>query len=79
MVSPHGHADPQWSGRNTHFTDAPELFVIPDHYVVRMLITQGVSFEMLGIDADAKDDRREIWQAFSQYYHLFKVRLHGFG
>ena len=72
IVSPHGHTDPQWWGRNANFTDAPELFVIPDHYVVRMLISQGVSFEMLGIGADALDDRRAIWRTFAQHYHLFQ-------
>ena len=47
IVSPHGHTDPQWWGDNTPFANAAELLVIPDHYVTRMLVSQGVPFEAL--------------------------------
>lgn len=72
IVSPHGHTDPRWWAENPAFTDAAELFVIPDHYVVRMLVSQGVSFEALGIGAGAEADRRAIWRTFAAHYHLFQ-------
>lgn len=72
IVSPHGHTDARWWGENPAFTDAAELFVIPDHYVVRMLVSQGVTFEALGIGAGAEADRRKIWQCFAAHYHLFQ-------
>ena len=49
IVSPHGHTDPRWWGENPHFSNPADLFVVPDHYVLRMLISQGVSYEALGI------------------------------
>ncbi|GIT91612.1 uronate isomerase [Jannaschia pagri] len=69
IVSPHGHTDPAWWGENPAFTNAADLFVIPDHYVVRMLVSQGVPFEALGIGAKA--DPRAVWRTFAAHYHLF--------
>lgn len=69
ILSPHGHTDPVWWGENPAFTNAAELFVIPDHYVVRMLISQGVPFEALGIGAAT--DPRAVWRTFAAHYHLF--------
>jgi glucuronate isomerase len=72
IVSPHGHTDPRWWGENPPFANASELFVMPDHYVVRMLVSQGVSFEMLGIGPGAEADARLIWRTFARHYHLFQ-------
>jgi glucuronate isomerase len=71
IVSPHGHTDPSWWSANPAFTDAANLFVIPDHYVQRMLISQGVSFESLGIGPNAETDPRKIWNCFAEHYRLF--------
>ncbi len=69
IVSPHGHTDPVWWGENPAFPDPAALFVIPDHYVTRMLVSQGVTFDALGIGSDA--DPRAVWRVFAQHYHLF--------
>ncbi|MBB5721535.1 glucuronate isomerase [Loktanella ponticola] len=71
IVSPHGHTDPRWWGENPAFSDPAALFVTPDHYVTRMMISQGVSFEALGIGADREKDPRKIWQTFADHYYLF--------
>ena len=71
IVSPHGHTDPRWWGENQPFTSAADLFVIPDHYVVRMLVSQGVPFAALGIGDGAERDTRAIWRTFAAHYHLF--------
>ncbi|GHA44023.1 uronate isomerase [Amylibacter ulvae] len=71
IISPHGHTDPRWWGENPAFSDPAALFVTPDHYVTRMLISQGVSFESLGIGTDCETDPRKIWQTFAEHYHLF--------
>ncbi len=71
LVCPHGHTDPLWWGDNPAFSDAAQLFVIPDHYVVRMLVSQGVAFEALGIGEGAETDPRKIWRTFAERYHLF--------
>jgi glucuronate isomerase len=79
IVSPHGHTDPQWFADNMPFANASALLITPDHYVFRMLYSQGVPLESLGIprraDAGAggvEPDPRAIWHAFAANYHLFR-------
>ncbi|MEM9104305.1 MAG: glucuronate isomerase [Pseudomonadota bacterium] len=76
IVSPHGHTDPQWFADNENFSDPSTLLVVPDHYVVRMLVSQGVGIEDLGIrPAGSKVgtfDPEAIWQIFAENYHLFR-------
>ena len=73
IISPHGHTDPRWWGENLPFSNPAELFVIPDHYVVRMLVSQGISYQSLGIGKDAETDPRKIWKLFADNYHLFQA------
>ncbi|MCA0208942.1 MAG: glucuronate isomerase [Proteobacteria bacterium] len=71
IISPHGHTDPSWFAGNAHFGNAAELLLHPDHYVFRMLYSQGISLDALGIrNRDA--DPRESWRLFAQNYHLFR-------
>ena len=49
IVSPHGHTDPRWFAENEPFSDPAALFVVPDHYIFRMLYSQGVPLEELGV------------------------------
>src|SRR6185369_792997 len=49
IVSPHGHTDPSWYADNEPFAHASALLITPDHYVFRMLYSQGVQLESLGI------------------------------
>ena len=49
IISPHGHCDPGWFVNNHRFPNPTELFIIPDHYIFRMLISQGFSLNDLGI------------------------------
>ncbi|ABF54750.1 glucuronate isomerase [Sphingopyxis alaskensis] len=72
IVSPHGHTDPAWFAGDAPFGNAAELLLHPDHYVFRMLYSQGVSLDALGIgNADA--DPRESWRLFAENYHLFRA------
>ena len=80
IVSPHGHTDPQWFADDAPFADASALLITPDHYVFRMLYSQGLRLEGLGIPrrSDATEgsrrtqDPRKIWHAFAAHYHLFR-------
>ena len=80
IVSPHGHTDPQWFADDTPFANASALLITPDHYVFRMLYSQGLRLEDLGIprrgDAaggtEGEQDARRIWHAFAAHYHLFR-------
>lgn len=76
IISPHGHTDPRWFAENAAFADPAQLFVTPDHYVFRMLHSQGIALEDLGIprtDGGASEqDSRKIWRLFAGNYHLFR-------
>lgn len=76
IISPHGHTDPAWFAYNQPFTDPAALLIVPDHYVFRMLYSQGVPLEDLGIaTADGtptEHDPRKIWDRFAGNYHLFR-------
>lgn len=75
IISPHGHTDPRWFAYDNNFGNATELLIIPDHYVFRMLYSQGISLESLGIPrwdgGQSESDSRKIWQLFADHYYLF--------
>lgn len=75
IISPHGHTDPQWFAENEPFPDPSSLLIKPDHYLFRMLYSQGVSLEDLGISrkdgAPVETDNRKIWQLLAKHYYLF--------
>ncbi|OLP62014.1 glucuronate isomerase [Xaviernesmea oryzae] len=77
IVSPHGHTEPAWYAENAAFADPAALFVIPDHYIFRMLYSQGVPLEALGVprtDGGAVEtDARAIWRLFARHYSLFRA------
>ena len=71
IISPHGHTDPAWFAANTSFGSATDLLLVPDHYLFRMLYSQGVPLEALGVgNLDA--DPREAWRLFAERHHLFR-------
>ncbi len=76
LVCPHGHTDPAWFAENQPFPDPAELFIMPDHYVFRMLYSQGIPLERLGIPprdgSPVETDRRQIWQLFADHFYLFR-------
>src|SRR5271154_5644030 len=75
IISPHGHTDPRWFAENEAFPDPARLFVTPDHYVFRMLYSQGVPLEDLGVPrvdgGSVETDGRKIWRRFAEHYRLF--------
>ena len=75
IISPHGHTDPAWYAENSLFPDPAALFIKPDHYVFRMLYSQGIKLEELGVptrDGTAVEtDGRKIWRLFVKNYYLF--------
>ena len=76
IVSPHGHTDPAWFATNAPFEDAVSLLLWPDHYLLRMLMSAGITFESLGLaprDGGAVEaDRRRIWRLFAEHYRWFR-------
>jgi glucuronate isomerase len=76
IISPHGHTDPRWFAHNEAFTDATDLLLRPDHYVLRMLYSLGISMESLGVapklgGGDVADSRT-AWRTFAHHYHAFR-------
>jgi len=76
IVSPHGHTDPAWFAYDQNFANPAELLIVPDHYVFRMLYSQGVRLEDLGVPtadgSPTEQDPRKIWTIFADHYHLFR-------
>jgi glucuronate isomerase len=76
IISPHGHTDPRWYAENAPFPDPAQLFVVPDHYVFRMLCSQGVPLTDLGVPrtdgGPTETDPRKIWRRFAENYHLLR-------
>jgi glucuronate isomerase len=82
LLCPHGHVDPKvFADPDYSFGSPADLLIIPDHYVFRMLYSQGVALEDLGIqprpgeddsERAVERDHRKIWQRFADHIHLFR-------
>jgi glucuronate isomerase len=75
IVSPHGHTDPAWFATDANWTNPTELLLAPDHYLYRMLFSQGVPLDRLGVasrSGPSGADPREAWRLFASHYHLFR-------
>ena len=76
IISPHGHTDSRWYAENAAFPDPARLLIVPDHYIFRMLYSQGVRLEDLGIPrrdgGPVETDGRAIWRRFAEHYSLFR-------
>ncbi|MDX1991369.1 MAG: glucuronate isomerase [bacterium] len=77
LICPHGHVDPRiFADPDYRFGSPAEVLIIPDHYVFRMLFSQGVSLESLGVSrsdgGEVESDHRKIWQTFADHFYLFR-------
>ncbi len=77
LLCPHGHVDPRmFADPEYSFGTPTELLIIPDHYVFRMLYSQGIPLEDLGVPAQdgtpVEQDHRKIWQTFAEHFYLFR-------
>lgn len=77
LICPHGHVSPAlFSDPNYRFGNPAELLIVPDHYVFRMLYSQGIPLESLGVPrldgGPVETDPRNIWQVFADNFYLFR-------
>jgi glucuronate isomerase len=76
IVSPHGHTDPRWYALDEAFADPARLLVVPDHYIFRMLMSQGIRLEDVGVPrldgAPVEGDGRRIWRLLAENWKLFR-------
>lgn len=71
IISPHGHTDPEWFATNANFGNAADLLLVPDHYLFRMLYSQGITLESLGVGGHLADPR-EAWRLLAENFYLFR-------
>jgi glucuronate isomerase len=76
LVCPHGHIDPSiFADPEYQFRSPTECLLLPDHYIFRMLYSQGIGLDELGIPridgGKTEKDHRKIWQTFAENFHLF--------
>ena len=81
IISPHGHCDPGWFACDEPFSDPTSLILTPDHYLLRMLHSQGVSLAELGVSRtsdegkkteDVEFDPRAAWRLFAEKFYIFR-------
>ena len=72
IVSPHGHTKASWFATNDPFLGPVQVFVQPDHYIFRMLYSQGIALDDLEIGQPEPKDPRKIWRIFASHYYLFR-------
>lgn len=77
LICPHGHVDPRlFADPDYDFGTPTDLLLIPDHYVYRMLYSQGIALERLGVASRdgsvVESDHRRIWQLFADHFYLFR-------
>lgn len=77
LLCPHGHVDPKlFAKEEASFGTPAELLILPDHYVLRMLYSQGIPLETLGVrrldGGPVEQDHRRIWQIFAENFYLFR-------
>ncbi len=76
LISPHGHVDPTALAEDRPLGDPAVELVTKDHYLVRMLYSQGVPMEALGVrpigHAGVDVDGRQVWRTLAEHYGLFR-------
>jgi glucuronate isomerase len=79
LICPHTHVDARmFAAPDYSFGSPVDIFIIPDHYIFRMLYSQGIGYETIGLRplSAGKDwqepDHRKIWQLFAENFYLFR-------
>ncbi len=77
LICPHGHVDPRlFSDPDYRFGSPVELLIVPDHYIFRLMYSQGIPMEAMGIPrrdgAAVETDHRKIWQTICDHWHLMR-------
>ena len=76
LISPHGHVDPALLAEDRPFGDPAQLIIVPDHYLTRMLLSQGIRPDQLGVarpdGGPVERDGRVIWRRLAEHWYLFR-------
>jgi glucuronate isomerase len=75
IVSPHGHCNPAVLADNSPYANPATELITTDHYLLRLLYSQGTTLESLGVrpldGSPAEQDGRLVWRALADGYHHF--------
>lgn len=73
IISPHGHVPPGLlANPQARFSHPTEFLIRHDHYVFRLLYSQGIALESLGVGVpEGEYDPLEAWEIFCQHFYLF--------
>ena len=76
LICMHGHVEPEAFADDIPFADPAQLLIVPDHYVFRMLASQGIEPARLGVPrldgGPVETDSRKIWRTFCENWKLFR-------
>lgn len=76
IISPHGHVPVSWIADDLAFSDPATLLLSPDHYINRIMHSQGVDLADLGVppgrDDFGPDQAREAWRTFCSHWYLYR-------
>ena len=76
LICMHGHVEPEVFADDMPFADPAQLLIVPDHYVFRMLASQGIEPARLGVPrldgGPVETDSRKIWRTFCENWKLFR-------
>ncbi len=76
LVSMHGHVEAEAFAENQAFGDPAQLLIVPDHYVTRMMASQGIGLPSLGVPRQdggpVETDSRTIWRTFCASWKLYR-------
>lgn len=76
LICMHGHVEPEVLADDVPFADPAQLLIVPDHYVFRMLASQGIEPARLGVPrldgGPVETDSRKIWRTFCENWKLFR-------
>ena len=76
LISMHGHVEPEVFAEDRPFADPAQLLIVPDHYVFRMLASQGIEPYRLGVPrrdgGPVETDSRKIWRTFCENWKLLR-------
>ena len=75
LICPHGHVPAELLATNSQLPDPVALLIAPDHYVTRMLYSQGIQPSAVGApyrDGTPGARPREAWRTFCDHWYLFR-------
>ena len=76
LICMHGHVEPEVFAEDPPFADPAQLLIVPDHYVFRMLASQGIEPARLGVPrlhgGPVEADSRRIWRTFCENWKLLR-------